>query len=60
MEGCRSKAWFAGFIIQIRIRKTNHSRIPTGDIDKIPAEWPLSKMPVRTHDPNQSATFSES
>ena len=30
--------------------KTGHSRISTGDVDKIPAERPLSKMQPRAHD----------
>jgi hypothetical protein len=40
--------------------KTRHSRISTGDVDKIPTERPLSKMRARAHDPKETVAILRS
>jgi hypothetical protein len=40
--------------------KTSRSGISTADAKKIPAEWPVSKIQPRAHDPKRSNRLGQS
>jgi hypothetical protein len=47
LASCRS----LGSSSKSKFVKTSRSRISTADVKKIPAEWPISRMQPRAHDP---------